>query len=1152
MEKYIPLIVGGVFALFILFGLFWGLVRGLKKTSFRAIWIVVTAIILLLVTPILTKAVMNIPLPFLSIEVEGQTLSTLNQLAVYYIKQIPDYGELLASSTESINAVVTLVTLVVNAFIFVILFWAVKIALWPIWAIIAGIVIKKKDKDGNKKPRKRGWGMLVGAVTGLFVGATTLMPVLGIVNVAYDIEKSTEKTYTKTIINENGEEEEVDYTAGELSKLGIGDVMVYLNAYGDSSTAKILKYTGVQAYQNFMFNTLSTGKAGNEKIVLKDEVKTVLVTVGNVRALMETDFSTLTKENVTALISAAKTIVNDVFNIKTIKVIGDDLFSIVLNDMVTNPNSVIKLPSTGMVAIDDGIKQGVTELKNFKFSDLKNEILAILDIAETLNKKDIICKIANKEAEQPQQIIALFDNDTLNTITDDLFQMQTMSTFLPIAVNSGLEYVAELIQAEGFSINDNQATIEEVKTMFKSILTSVLAVSNTLDFESQYYITENSLPKVGKVLDAIKNYGGLDQTNYNILINQVENKLYNTLAKSFEDLDEEMEGIKNNVLNSIRNLSNVTNFETEFTKVNACYTPLMNIVENASGSEINVSGSDLGKVLDAFKSTQMFGSSVNPIMESVLDFAKTIVPEEFADLKIVVERAKQKVANVQSWETELTCLGNFVDAVRKVLDSEDLQTEILAADSTILTDLGKELDKLSNSTLLGGEIKNIVKVLIDQFSGFESGNEGMLTACVNQIKTNLENAQTINWEKEFGIIKKLINALMELAADEETTSESMASIGAKLDEVLEQQRVLVNRAVINTMIDSAVDQFAGDIETGSDMEDIIQTIKNEIKTNQTLSFEQELKALNVLITELNDIDMDTFGYADFGALLDSFDSESGSNKSVVVSAVRPKIVKMILNEVDTTSMDADMVAILEKMKLNCGNITNYENEFTLLEDFVDTVDNLTTVDVNTFDFAGFGAKMDGYKNSALIGPVRTDILEFIVNKVTITSSKPDIQTSIDNILDYTIECGNKVETQELTYTQIFTDLGKLKDLTDSFTNVDVERDNPNSIKMLGEKLNELNELCIVPTSEVVRIGKYVTTEIVSDTGLKSIIPSEHLNNEQIKEIYDSSIEKVEELKTKYSNYLENIDTTQFNFATDFELIKNSIINIDDALKGLGA
>ena len=106
--------------------------------------------------------------------------------------------------------------------------------------------------------------------------------------------------------------------------------------------------------------------------------------------------------------------------------------------------------------------------------------------------------------------------------------------------------------------------------------------------------------------------------------------------------------------------------------------------------------------------------------------------------------------------------------------------------------------------------------------------------------------------------------------------------------------------------------------------------------------------------------------------------------------------------------------------------------------------------------------------------------------------------------------------------------------------------------MLGEKLNELNELCIVPTSEVVRIGKYVTTEIVGDTGLKSIIPSEHLNNEQIKEIYDSSIEKVEELKTKYSNYLENIDTTQFNFATDFEVIKNSIINIDDALKGLGA
>lgn len=1149
--QFIPLIVGGVLALFVLFGLFWGLVRGLKKTTFRAIWIVVTAVILMFVTPVITKAVMNIELPFLKIEDNGETLNTLNQIVVYYIKQIPDYGQLLASSTDALDALVTLVTLLINAFVFTILFWAVKIVLWPVWGIIAGIVIKKKDKNGNKKPRMRGWGMLVGAVAGLFVGATTLMPIIGVVNMVDDIETSTSSKYTKVVVNEDGEEEEVELVGGELSKLGLEKVIGYLNVYTDSTTAKVLKYTGVNAYQDFMFNTLSTGKAGGEKIVLKDEAKTLLVTVGSVNTLTKMNFDNLTQTKVAEIIKAAKVLVEHVFNIKTVKVVGDSLFSVVLTDMVENPNSVIKLPSTGQNKIDEGITQGITELKDFKFSDLKNEILAVLNIAETLNNKDILCKLINKQVEKPQEIMALFDNDTINEVTNSLFQMQTMSTFLPITVNTGLEYVAELIQAEGFEINDELATADEVKTMFKSILTSVLAVSNSLDFESKFYITENSLPKVGKVLDAVKNYGGLDQQNYNILINQVETKLYNTLSKSLESLDEEMSGIKTNVLDAIKNLSTVTNFETEFTKINTCYTPLMSVVNGVTSSPMTFELANIGKVLDAFKSTQLFGSSVNPIMESVLDFAKTKIPEDFADLKIVIERAKQKVASVQSWEGELSKLNGFVDIVQDVLESSDLKTTILAEDSTVLADLGKELNALSTSTLLGGEVKNIVKILIDQFGDFSSGNEDMLSSCVNQIKTNLENATTIDWEKEFGVIKTLINTVMDLS-ESGVTVETIAEIGSTLDEILEKQSVLVTRSVINTMIDSAVDQFAGEVESGSDMADIISTIKNEIKTNATISFEQELKALKTLIDEITNIDMEEFSYADFGAMLDDFDTQNGTNKSVVVSAVRPKIVKMILNEVDTTSMDADMVEILETMKLNCGNITNYETEFDLLGDFVETVENLTDVDIDTFDFAGFGAKMDNYKNSALISPARPDILEFIINKVEITNSKTDIQTAIDNILDYTISCGDKVANNQLTYTEIFTDLDKLKDLTNSFTTVTVEREDTTGITTLGAKLNELNSLCIVPTTETVRIAKYVTGEIVGDNGVKAIVPSEHANNPAVKPVYDDAITDVTALNTKYASYLANPDATVFDFATDFAVITNCIAEVDAALDGIGA
>lgn len=1146
MEKYVPLVVGGVLLLFVLFGLFWGLVRGLKKTTFRVAWIVVTAVILLFVTPVVTKAIMKVELPFLSIEADGQTINTLNGLAEYYIKQIPDYGELLASSPEALDAVVTLVTLLINAFVFVILFWVTKIALWPVWAILAGIFIKKKDREGNKKPRKRGWGMLVGVVTGLFVGATTLMPVLGVINMASNIEKSTTGKYTKTVTNENGEKEEIEATGGELSKLGLDSIVEYLNVYSNSTTAKVLKYTGVEAYQNFLFNSLSTGKSDGEKIVLKDETKTVLITVNSVNTLTKANFNNLTQTKVGELISSAKVLIDQVFSIKTIQVVGDNLFPIILGDIVDNPDSVIKLPSTGEQLFDDGIIEGITELKDFKFSDLKNEILQILNIAETLNNKNIICKIANKEVTKAQDIIALFDTETVDGVTDSIFKMQTMSTFLPIAVNTGLEYVAKLIQTEGFKINEQNATLEEVKTMFKTIVNSVLAVSNSLDFDSKFYITENTLPNVGKVLDAIKNYGGLDEENYGILINQVETKLYNQASKSLENFNSDMEEMKDAVLDVIRNISDVTSFETEFTKINNAYTPLMSIVNGITSEPITIELDNVGKVVDTLKTTQMFGNAVNPIMEGALEYVKTIVPEGFEDFKVVIQCVKQNVPKVDSWETELNKLNGFVGLVQDVFKSEDLQNAILSEDSTLLTNLGKELNTLKTSILFGDQINDIVKILIDQVGKFTSDNDTMLTNSVNQIKSNIDSATTIDWEKEFGVIKTLINTLMDLSKSG-LTDDAITGIGKTIDDVLESGSVLVNRAVINTMVDSAVDQFVGTVEQGSDLEEIVEIVKTQIKTDTTISFEQELKALNKLLTDISNIDMDNFSYSDFGTMLDSYDTESGTNKSIIVSKIRPNIVKMILNQVDTTDMDADIINILTTMKSNCANIVGYKNEFELLGDFVDTVTDVTNVYFDTFDFDSFGTKMDSYKNSALICPVRKNVLQYIISKVELTNTKQDIQTAIDNILAYTVQCGDKAEAGQLTYSQIFNDLGKLSKLTDAFTTVTVSRDNTQAITTLGKNLDELNALCVVPTTESVRIAKYITDELVGEKGIKSIIDQKYLENEQVKTVYEQAVTNVKTLNTKYANYLDTPDETSFNFEQDFEIITNSIKEVQDKL-----
>ena len=1152
MEQYIPLGVLAVFALFILVGMFWGMVRGLKKTAFRAGWIVVVAIILLFLTPVITKAVMDIKLPFLAVTVDGVTYDTLRLLAEYGIMQIPDMGELIVSNPDTLNILITLVTLFINSFVFVLLFWATKIVLYPVWGIVNGIVIKKKDKNGNKLPKYRLFGLLVGAVLGAFVCATTLMPVLSIVNMANKIENETYGTYTRPVVNEEtGLKEYKEFEGGEITKLNVGPVMTYLKAYDDSAVSKILKYTGIEAYTNFTYDILSSAKVGGTNIKLRNEVKNILITVGDVTDILNMNLDTISQESMRGLITAAKDAVNHAFSINTITGLGDSLFETVLTDVVENPNSVIKIPSTGEALFDEAIKAGVVGLKNFRFSTLKNELLSVLNIAEIANEKNILTKLMNNEVSGTQ-MIALFDTDTVEDITDEIFNMNTMSTLLPIVVNTGLDYVANIVSAEGFEINEEQATAEQVKTLFKAMLTGVINISNSLDLESKYYITDNTLPLVGKLLDAIKAYGGLDTTNYNILLNAAETKLYNTASKALENFNEDMNGIKEAVLGSINNLSTVTNFETEFTKINSVFETVTSILDSVKDGE-NVKPKEVGKVLDTFKTTQIFGNRIEPIMQGVLDFAKTVVPVEFADLTVVLERVKLQISNVQAWETELDKFTGVIDVAQDIFAASDLKTALTSDNSTLLVDFGRELDKLESSILFGAEIKNVVKILIDTVGDFTAGNEDMLTSSVNQIKTNIDNSTDICWETEFGVIRSLIKAVLDLG-EADLTSTQVASIGATLDEIVEEESVLVDRVAINKMVEAAVDQFAGEEEPGTDMYEIIQTIKTTITTTPGISYEQELGCLFEFLEDLSMVE-EEFDFIEFGRILDSYDEEDGTKPSVCVTAVRARIVRMIVSELDTSNMDDDMVTIVDKIKNNCDNIENYEAEFTTLDDFMDTVEGLKSVDVEAFNFAGFGAKLDSYATSKLIGPIRSDVLKFIVDKVEISSTEPDIQTAINNILQNAKDCAAKADAGTMTYTAIFTDLGKLKDLTDSFANVEVDRNNPDAIVAVGGKLNELGSLCIVPEKEVARIAKFVTGKMVGpDSGVQSMIPEEHRTNTVVQTAYNSAVSVITELNEKYTDCVDGTITTTINYIEDFTVIKEHIIEIDgilDTIEGAG-
>lgn len=1155
MISYIPWIVGGVFLLFVLAGMIWGLIRGLKKSAFRAGWVIVTAVIVFFLAPVITVALMKMDISFLNINIDGVALTSLNELAAHYLKQIPDFGEILTENPETLEIMVKLVSLLLNAFIYVILFWLAKIILWPIWAILSAVLIKKKNKDGEKKKKHAWWGLLVGTVLGLFVGGTTLMPVMGVVNLATEIENSTQKTYLAEETDENGNVVEVEKQGGFISQYAGDEVVEILNTYNNSFVRNAFKYTGIEFLSNAAFTALSTTKIDGETTVLKDELKSVILTFDTVQTLQKIGFKDLTQAKVTELIKVARRLVNQMFDIKILSVVGDNLLPVVIDEIIENPEFIIQIPSTGTPSLDEGIKEGILELKDVRFKELRDEFLLILNIADMLNEKDIICKVVNKEIETPEQVLNLLDSYTVEKVTDEMLKMKTASGILPVAINTAFIYAAEMLEVENFEIDKEGATTEEVKTFFKTLTNTVFALANSMDFDSKFYVTETSLPLAGKLLNAVKNYGGLTEQNYVNLVNALETKIQTQLSSAMEGVPADFADIKDEVISAISRLSDVNNLETELTTINAAYSEIFEVIDAMSQEEPELLLPQIGKILDCFKQTELLGESITPIMESGIDYLKTSIPQDFEDLNPVFDKVKNNVPDVNNWQTELTLVESFVDVIQDIFAASDLKTALLSENSTLMSNLGTSLNTLKQSVLFGKEIKQIVTSVLDQIKNLEIENADMLTESFNVVKQNIEKATEINWKTEFETLKVLINNLMELA--DESSQTSIEQIGETFDNIVNSNSVLINRKVINAILKTTINQFAGSVEPESDLENIINKIKQSIDANQTLSYKQELTALNSLFNEITNIDTSTMNFEQFGILLDSYDATNGTMKSVVVSAIRPDIVLMVINKLDTSSFDPEMIEIVNEIKNNVQNITSYETELKKLDEFVSEVENLKTIDINTFNFEGFGEMLDSFNDSVLLSSIRSNVLTFIVDKVEIESNEAEINSAISDILNNTKQLGNQAEQGTILFKTIFKEIGSLKTELDKFGNITFTKDNYN-VSGFGTLIKNLDDLNIVPTIASVRIAKCVTGKITSPNGFVSLIPdySSSPYKDAIDQAYNQAMAKFEEVDNKYKAFITSYEanenpTTTFNFVSDFNELNTVINSVVEALTQAG-
>ena len=244
--------------LVILSGFLFGLKRGLKASVNRLLLVLITAVLAIILTKALSGTAMNIKIPFLK-----DSSGTSTSVSAYIDNLLKNYKLTdtisLGSFTLTIEALVTVIKLITNVFVFFIIFELFRFITWIVFMIF--FRTKKSDIVASKEAGSpinlhRWWGSLVGAFQGLIVFVLLFLPISGLSSIGANINSSA-----SAADEQNG--------AGIIETFVPEQYQSYLNVYENSIFNKAFGWTKLD---EFVFDTLTTTKIDGVEIKLRNEV----------------------------------------------------------------------------------------------------------------------------------------------------------------------------------------------------------------------------------------------------------------------------------------------------------------------------------------------------------------------------------------------------------------------------------------------------------------------------------------------------------------------------------------------------------------------------------------------------------------------------------------------------------------------------------------------------------------------------------------------------------------------------------------------------------------------------------------------------------------------------------------------------------------
>ena len=831
----ISAIIASVALVFLILGFLFGWMRGYQKSLTRLIIVLVVAVVAFFITPLLTNAVLTMDISGLNIRINGDLITNVKDYVITMLKSIQQVREALEASSTLEAFITALPAMVVNTFLFTIIFFLLKWISMAFYAIFAFTVFSKKKMENKNKIKLLGAG--IGVVQALVVTLVLLVPVFGYVAIAGNLAETAEAvsaTSTSVVSTSTNAEDTAHMPSISIDE-ATGYVNKYTTAFNNTWVVKVYRAVGADKLSIAVFNELSKQKVGDVETNISEELNTAAKLVPIALQFTQGDLEINSKlvDNASDALDIiygkdgkpTKTVLGEIIN-EVVKYTaqklsnGEEFMGFRLENFVQDE----KLQD---VAKDVLSKLATTNKINIK-SDAKN----MVKVAGTLVESGIVSRIQDGEDVKTVVLDVLTENGntTVRDIVTSIANSPVLSSVVPKIVNMGLDIVYEELgttlptdeeELLNYKVDEEEGISADDADNFQIVFANIAKVYKEIDSrtEGQEIIEVLNFEGLGAALDSMSQCELFRKAGKGLLGELLTNELITGIAHGTDTPNSEDGENGNYYLNTTNNYI--------YKKVSGVWAHQNNTITTLNGTSApdNENGTDGNYYVNTvtYDVYHKESGAWKQLNTRIIPGATTT---RLINAWGVTDTEDENYVNYAS---TFKGIGEMVEAA-KTLASTDNPKEAITAALTAITSEGVDSD-IIESVLSSENLQN---------AGLDENIADAVVEVVTSITEGLADMDEEERAKEIEGIATALDLITQTQTQETGTIDTITE--EKAEEIID---AISESTIILDLIDTAT-EVSGAVDTSKLDDDTKDNLGSAINNNGNLTAEQKAQLLAML------------------------------------------------------------------------------------------------------------------------------------------------------------------------------------------------------------------------------------------------------------------------------------------------------------------